>query len=231
MVSTLNDDKSAPVMSGERRYCVNEVSSELAATTDGTAMHKDYFKTLWAVKPELVALYLYHRDISGFNPKDIPLGDAEATQAALHLTLVQQFWKEALDNEVIMCETRRHTTTEMVGDFERAVTHDQRRAWRFGGAPIPRALIFSAFQKNRGTQYIGEVQFWKETGRILKDCFEDVRKPEGYAGVVGRPRCADFKPLSACRAAFKKESGVCAGESNGPDVHVSAGVPAWKTID
>ena len=200
---TTNDDKSAPIIKGERRYSVNEVSNELAATTDGTALHKEYFRTLWAVKPELVALYLYHRDISGFDPEDVPLGDAEATQAALHLTPVQQFWKEALDNEVIICETRRHTVTELVGEFERPVTHDQRRVWRFGGAAIPKTLVYKTFRQRRDAQFITDQFFWLETGRVLDGCVQDLRLQQGYAGQPGRPRGAQFAPLSACCVAFK----------------------------
>jgi hypothetical protein len=75
LVITTNDDKSAPVISGERRYNVNQVSNELAATTDGTAPHKQYFDRLWAVKPELIALYLYHRDIK--RSAEVANGDSE----------------------------------------------------------------------------------------------------------------------------------------------------------
>ena len=39
----------------------------------------------------------------------VPLGAAEATQAVLHLSVVQQFWKEALDKEVLVSQVRRHT--------------------------------------------------------------------------------------------------------------------------
>jgi hypothetical protein len=230
LVITTNDDKSAPVISGERRYNVNQVSNELAATTDGTSPHKQYFDALWAVKPELIALYLYHRNISDFDPRDIPLGAAEATQAALHLSVVQQFWKEAIDTEVLVSQVRRHTTNETVGEYDRPVSRDQRRTWRFGGAPVPRALVYEAFRARRGTQYTSDSAFWIETNRILAGCAPEVRKAEGYAGVAGRPRCADFASLSACRAAFKKESGVDAGGSSGADVPVAAGVPAWETV-
>ena len=230
LVITTNDDRSAPVMSGERRYNVNEVSSELAATTDGTALHKDYFKTLWAVKPELVALYLYHRDISGYVPEDVPLGQAEAAQAALHLTLVQAFWKTALENEVLVCETRRHTTDEMVGDYQRPVSREQRRTWRFGGAPIPKTLVYEAFRTRRGTQYTGEEAFWVESRRIFGGNMTETRKPEDYAGMPGRPRCAVFGPLRACCAAFKAQSGVEVGDPGAADVRVAAGVPAWETL-
>ena len=230
LVITTNDDRSAPVMSGERRYNVNEVSSELAATTDGTALHKDYFNTLWAVKPELIALYLYHRDIGAYNPDDIPLGEAEAAQAALHLTLVQAFWKTALENEVLVCETRRHTTDEMVGDYQRSVSREQRRTWRFGGAPIPKSLVYEAFRTRRGTQYTGEEAFWVESRRIFGGNMTETRKPEDYAGMPGRPRCAVFGPLRACCVAFKAQSGVEVGDPGAADVRVAAGVPAWETL-
>jgi hypothetical protein len=230
LVITTNDDKSAPVISGERRYNVNQVSSELAATTDNTAPHKNYFDSLWSVKPELIALYLYHRDISDFDPRDIPLGAAEATQAALHLSVVQQFWKTALDNEVLVSEVRRHTADETVGDYSRPVSRDQRRTWRFGGAPVPRALVYEAFHTRPGSQHTPDAMFWVETHRILAGCAREVRKAEGYAGIAGRPRCKDFASLSACRAAFTKQSGVDAGDSGATDVFVAAGVPEWEIV-
>ena len=112
--------------------------------------------------------------------------------------------------------------TELVGEFERPVTHDQRHVWRFGGAAIPKTLVYNTFRQRRDAQFITDQFFWLETGRVLDGCIQDLRLQQGYAGQPGRPRGAQFAPLSACCDAFKKESGVAAGTSGAPDDHVGA---------
>lgn len=67
-----------------------------------------------------------------------------------------------------------YSQAESNGDFVHSVSRQQRRTWRFGGAPIPRALVYDAFHARSGTQHTSDSAFCIETTRVLKGCVLEV---------------------------------------------------------
>ena len=122
-------------------------------------------------------------------------------------------------------------------DFNRVLNLDEDGHRRFGfyvkvGAPW-NCMVYEAFRTRRGTQYTGEEAFWVESRHIFAGYLTETRKPEDYAGMPGRPRCAVFGPLRACCAAFKTQSGVEVGDQGVADVRVKRTVamaPATTVI-
>jgi hypothetical protein len=62
-----------------------------------TPESKAYFAPIWAIKTENLAHFLYNRDISKFDPRQVPITDLLQEQAAFSLSSVETFVRNHME--------------------------------------------------------------------------------------------------------------------------------------
>ena len=197
-----NDIHLVPFDEGERRFkCFSLLSDYAGIANDVT---KAYFNPLWKHPPEVLAMLLYHFDISDFDPAEFDIGVAGQEQMAATLRGVQLWWKKCLDDGVVAVEKE-----DRLNDCDRPSRVPHRRTWPFGGLPVPKAIVYAHYGKfcrnNRvaGTAEIVSTMF-KQIYQLVP--FADNKETtarENYAQQDAlRPACLKFPTLNECRRAW-----------------------------
>eukprot|EP01048_Picozoa_sp_COSAG05_P002740 COSAG05_NODE_118_length_17779_cov_4.419231_6_plen_760_part_00 len=94
-IFTSNEDWFLPANSNSRRYFALELDNRWAGVE--TTESKAYFDPVWAVKAEHLAHFLYHRDISKFDPRQVPITELLKEQAAFSLDSVEAWFRNCME--------------------------------------------------------------------------------------------------------------------------------------
>ena len=194
-----NDIHVVPFDEGERRFKLFELDNRYAGVT--TEETKAYFDPLWKLPHEVYAMFLYHYDITGFDPRSFKIGAAEQAQMAASLDLVQTWYKNCLDRGYIAVEESRRQPEDL-GAPRGEVPHV--RLWPFGGLAVPKSIMYDDYKRFCAAQRekIEPNSTWARQLRLLTQ-IEDVRKSQNYGGVPEKqPYCLRLQTLGACRRAW-----------------------------
>ena len=99
-IFTSNNDWFLPANSNSRRYAAFELDNRYAGKE--TPESKAYFAPLWAVKAENMAHFLYNRDISKFDPRQVPITDLLKEQAAFSFSSVESWFRGCMEEGVFV---------------------------------------------------------------------------------------------------------------------------------
>eukprot|EP01047_Picozoa_sp_COSAG01_P045790 COSAG01_NODE_4246_length_5209_cov_23.270841_3_plen_788_part_00 len=199
-----NDQQVVPYDSAcERRYkCYDLLNTYKGIQTDATRAH---FDPIYAIPTEVHALFLYHRNIAGFNPRKFKIGAAEQGQMSSSLSAVQAYWLECLDRGFLVEEKERKIETRH--DVTLMLPHT--RVWKFGAGAVPKSILYEDFRSTQCGRAVGNAAFFKELKALLPDnLFQEKSKmPFNYGGISGRPPAIAFGPLADYRAAWQAKYG------------------------
>jgi hypothetical protein len=197
----------------ERRFkCFDLDNKYKGVANEQTRAH---FKPIYAIPNEVYALWLYHRDITAFDPRVFTVGDAELGQINSSLSPIQQWWYGCLDQGYIALESARKIVTECVdrGEDQIQVEREKphKREWTFEQY-VPKQLLYAAYKQSLHGQHARPVpdnQFFKELRKLFTDNTIQVREkmPAGYAGMPGRPPAVRFASLETCRDEWQEKYG------------------------
>ena len=90
-----NEDWFLPANSNSRRYMALDLDNRWVGKE--TPESKAYFAPIWAVKAENLAHFLYNRDISKFDPRQVPITDLLKEQAAFSLDSVESWFRNCME--------------------------------------------------------------------------------------------------------------------------------------
>ena len=201
-----NDEQVVPYDSQcERRYKCFELDNKYKGIQ--SRVTKAHFDPIYAIPDEVYALWLYHRDISGFSPRSFKVGAAETAQMKASLNPVEEFWYNCLDQGYVCIETERNTHQY---DFDFSKERKMRRVWFFAKHYIPKQFIYAAYEAYTTGRYkLSNGKFftalYKVVDSTLRDCKDKL--PEGYAGLPSRPAGVKFEQLAVCRSAWEVKYG------------------------
>ena len=212
-----NDIHVVPYDEGERRFKLFELDNHYAGVT--TPETKAYFDPLWKLPHEVYAMFLYHYDISEWDPRSFRIGVAEQAQMAASLGSVQLWWKHCLDREFVALEEQRRPDTSQ--EFQRETMHQ--RTWVFGGLAVPKSVVYDDYkrycQNNRTVGFTVIDSTWsKELGMLTE--LTHYRAPrDSYYGDLGtkQPHCYRFHTLRQCREKWTSHYGEQDTEGWGED--------------
>lgn len=92
-----NNDRIVPAEEDERRYAIFELKGRYSGAA--TSESKEYFDRVRAIPTKAVLAALLLRDISNWNPREIPQTDALRHQQSQGLNTCYAFWHEAMKND------------------------------------------------------------------------------------------------------------------------------------
>jgi hypothetical protein len=95
-----NNDWFLPANSNSRRYFALELDNRWVGKE--TPESKAYFDPIWAIKTENLAHFLYNRDISKFDPRQVPITDLLKEQAAFSLSSVETWFRSCMEEGVFV---------------------------------------------------------------------------------------------------------------------------------
>jgi hypothetical protein len=217
IIISTNELFFAPIDFGSRRYCCYDLDNRFAGIS--TPESVAYFTPIWDVPAELIAKFLYERNIEDFNPKifteskllgDVALVGCSNVAAWYHKCLSDKyFW---IDKSSIWDPDIKEKveTTFMVGfsqhpddvdkDYydEKAVTH----APRADSTCRPREDYLQHYCEWAKCDYQKgkrQTQFWSE----LYKCVPKEKVDAGQKIEFGRRRCLDFPDIERCRSWWK----------------------------
>eukprot|EP01043_Picozoa_sp_COSAG02_P025230 COSAG02_NODE_1410_length_12758_cov_67.963504_7_plen_1366_part_00 len=176
---------------------------------------KAHFRPIYAIPNEVYALWLYHRDITGFDPSVFSIGEAEFGQINSSLSPVQQWWFTCLDQGYIALESARKIVRVIIdrGEDTRVEEREKphKREWTFEQY-IPKQVLYAAYKQSLNGQHARPVpdnQFFKELRKLFTEDTIEVKEkmPTGYAGMPGRPPAVRFASLERCRDEWQKKYG------------------------
>lgn len=135
-----------PATKNSRRFFVLNFSNEMAGS------HGRYSAALKAEQKEIInvpidrlAQFFYARDLSKFDPRDIPITNALRDQKVLSFDKVTKFWYNIIDQ-----------------GYSEELNLDLRNP-----KPIRKDLIYECYHKSMKDDYVKEAQFWKESRQIF----------------------------------------------------------------
>jgi len=145
-----NEDWFLPANSNSRRYMALELDNRWVGKE--TPESKAYFEPIWAIKIENLAHFLYNRDISKFDPRQVPITDLLQEQAAFSLSSVETFVRNHME----------------VGDFVVRRDHiedDRTYSWNDW---ILQDTLYQMYKKEMGGGYgmRNESWFWRDLTKI-----------------------------------------------------------------
>ena len=237
-----NDIQLVPFDEGERRFkCFNLLSTYAGIETPAT---KAYFKPMWEHPPQVLAMLLYHHDISNWNPRTFDIGVAGHEQMAAILRGVQLWWKSCLDDAAVAVEKE-----DRQAGGERPIKRPHRRTWPFGGLPVPKDVVYAHYVK-----FCNDTRVPRNAVEIRSTAFKQLYQLVPFAAkkeftaradyaqqAAKRPACLIFPTLSDCRSAWCKTYGEIDtdgwGEDDGDGVSYnlawdgSYGEPRWMAVD
>jgi hypothetical protein len=126
-----NEDWFLPANSNSRRYMALELDNRWAG--EETPESKVYFAPIWAVKAENLAHFLYNRDISKFDPRQVPITDLLKEQAAFSLDSVESWFRNCMEQ----------------GEF---VDDEYENVYKWN-AWIPKDVLYRLYKKEMGGGY------------------------------------------------------------------------------
>jgi hypothetical protein len=180
-----NHDNMVDVETHDRRFLCLELDSKLAGVQ--TPEKARYFDRLLAVKPPHFAYFLYQRDISKFNPRDVPATSYKRNLKALNMDLTTTFLETFL----------REGQLDSDG-FDSIVSLSSTHS-----TEIPKKVLFDdaygSFASHPGNKYKhsdGKRAFFKKLHQILKT--QKCKIGEKGAQVPS----VRFPPLAQCRDEF-----------------------------
>jgi hypothetical protein len=197
----------------ERRFkCFDLDNRYKGVANEQTRAH---FRPIYAIPNEVYALWLYHRDITGFDPREFTVGDAELGQINSSLSPIQQWWFGCLDQGYIALETARKIVMEWVDRGENSTEVERerphKREWTFEQY-VPKQILYTAYKQSLNGQHARPVpdnQFFKELRKLFSENTIEVKEkmPTGYAGMPGRPPAVRFASLERCRDDWQEKYG------------------------
>jgi hypothetical protein len=171
----------------ERRFCIfNTLSTYAGAKTETNCA---YFHKLWAVKPERVALYLFHYvNLDSFDPRQLP-----------H-TAEGQTFRESLLTPTMqgLCEML-HLGSEYGSLFDGHTWHVKDTVWKQCVD-----LIQQRGQRDHSAN-ITQILFWKEIGRVFdlpRTAFKRIRVGVNVGSTSNQRRCVLLPSLQDARTMF-----------------------------
>jgi hypothetical protein len=197
----------------ERRFkCFDLDNRYKGVANEQTRAH---FRPIYAIPNEVYALWLYHRDISGFDPSEFTVGEAELGQINSSLSPIQQWWFGCLDQGYIALETARKIVMEWVDRGENSTEVERerphKREWTFEQY-VPKQVLYTAYKQSLHGQHARpspDKQFFKELRKLVSETTAEFREkmPQGYAGMPGRPPVVRFASLQTCRDEWQQKYG------------------------
>tara|TARA_R110000772_G_scaffold194952_1_gene305661 strand:- start:33 stop:3434 length:3402 start_codon:yes stop_codon:yes gene_type:complete len=115
-----NEKRPLSCKDGDRRSYGLELANTWAGRAT-TARHREYFQAISGKthagihqdKVQAFAKYLFNRDLTGFNHKDIPITDFVTQQMETNMDAVTKWWYHVLQNGAFQLESK-HTKSTMV---------------------------------------------------------------------------------------------------------------------
>ena len=174
-----NEDWVIPAGYKARRWCCLDVSNTRAGT--GNA---GYFDAIRAVPTSVLAAFLHRRDITTFNPRDVPSTNMLRDQKQRRFSLAVQWWEGCLSKGIL---TIGYNDNESYG-------------WPEPTTPIQTQDLHDAYKrhyKDVSGRIEGVEMFIKELNKVcrLKDC-----RPRGKSGT--RSHAKLIPSLEECRHQF-----------------------------
>jgi hypothetical protein len=192
LIIASNYDAIVHVESDDRRYVCVEVDSRHAGPQ--TPASKAYFDRLAAVKPVHFAHMLYHRDITGFNPKAIPSTSYARDQKVRNFDLTLGWICTSLEQGYLKDDCRNNVNFNTNGtDVKEPVV-------------ITCGDLFSSYRAHARSstakwKHAEDVQ--KLVIKQLKDCLQDsIQQTKKGARGMQSP-AIKFSNLEALRCAFQ----------------------------
>ena len=126
-----NEDWFLPANSNSRRYMALDLDNRWVGKE--TPESKAYFAPIWAIKTENLAHFLYNRDISKFDPRQVPITDLLKEQAAFSLDSVESWFRNCMEQ----------------GEF---VDDEYENVYKWN-AWIPKDVLYRLYKKEMGGGY------------------------------------------------------------------------------
>ncbi len=117
-IFTSNEDWFLPANSNSRRYFALELDNRYAGPE--TPESKAYFDPIWAVKAEHLAHFLYHRDISKFDPRQVPITELLKEQATFSMSPVEKWFRNCMEEGEFL-STYEHVDEQGYEEIEKYI--------------------------------------------------------------------------------------------------------------
>jgi hypothetical protein len=217
-----NSERAVEIDPKGRRFCVLQPDNRYCGTQrEGRA---EYFKKLLAVPVELVAMFLYQVDLTGFDPRQVPATDMQRTQKRLSLE------KNGADLWLLRCiEVRMlppaSSAMSMPRSLWTAVPWDGHRS---------KAAVYEDYRSQAGSNPKAPEAFWKQLHAIVS--YRTIQQKATMLSDACQLVC--FPSLEECKMAFRNYmadpkwsfSSEVSSESNPVDAATAAvAAPATAT--
>lgn len=199
LIMASNSDWPAPIDPDDRRFVVLEVSE---ARKGDQSYFNELHQEIANGGTEALLWHLLHHDISGFNPRTLPVSGPQGTKLATKIRSfdsVEQWWFDCLESGGV-------NDTEYKGGHFVVKEED----WSAGPVTVPVDAVYEsyAFTAKSGRQYLhGKPLFGMKLKRLLGGTLLKTKKALGRDPSGNREHCYVLPSLKDCRLQMEQRLG------------------------